>query len=120
MEEVGDVGRGCKSLYPSHLGRRVWCIPEWRLGGVSVAGAASEVPDTRKMALRCILRPQGRGLGRLWGWHQIVYDTVNLSSLISSLKTPITCLYINPRTQEDPISIYLKGPFLVIIMFSAQ
>ena len=53
-----------------------------RLGRVSVAGAASGDSRHQEMALRCILRPQGRGLGRLWGWHQIVYDTVNLSSLI--------------------------------------
>lgn len=57
-----------------------------RLGGVSVAEAASGGSRHQEMALRCILRPQGRGLGRLGGWHQIVYDTVNLSSLISLLK----------------------------------
>ena len=57
-----------------------------RLGGVSVAGAASGGSRHQEMALGFLLRPQGRGLGRLGGWHQIVYDTVNLSSLISLLK----------------------------------
>ena len=83
---VGDVGRGWKSLYPPLCVQGGCGTFQRRLGGVYVAGAASGGSRHQEMALRCILRPQGRGLRPLWCWHQIGYDTVNLSSLISSLK----------------------------------
>lgn len=77
-EMLGGAGRVCILVF----GQGGCGAFQRRLGRVSVAGAASGDSRHQEMALRCILRPQGRGLGLLWGWHQIVYDTVNLSSLI--------------------------------------